>query len=53
MYEFTALVYTGIKQQLVSVQASSRDEFEQYLTGLFGVYVCIWQSYTPVTSHHA
>ena len=50
MYTFTALIYDGYKQQLVSGKYESNDQFDAFLTQRFGVYVCMWRS-QELTAH--
>ena len=42
MYTFTALIYDGNRQRIVSHDCDTKSEFEQYLNGEFGCFVCLW-----------
>ena len=44
MYIFTALIYDGYKQHLVSGTYDNNSQFEVFLTQRFNVYVCLWLS---------
>lgn len=44
MLLFSALIFDGKKQQLVTEVSSDREAFELLLQKRFGVYVCLWQS---------
>ncbi|NDV90956.1 hypothetical protein GTH32_07080 [Alteromonas sp. 345S023] len=49
MYSFSALIYDGLRQQLVAGEFSSKDAFNRHLNDTFGVHVCLWQCQNPST----
>ncbi|GGW75222.1 hypothetical protein GCM10007391_04310 [Alteromonas halophila] len=48
---FTALIYTGTHQCLVSQPCADHESFHDYLTEQFGVYVCLWLKEMRAASH--
>jgi len=47
MFTFSALIYDGYKQQLVSGDYESQIQFNAFLDARFGVYVCMWITQEP------
>lgn len=42
MSVFTALIFTGTRQCLVTQSCPDNASFHAYLVQQFGVYVCLW-----------
>ncbi|WP_181898444.1 hypothetical protein [Alteromonas aestuariivivens] len=42
MFQFTALIFTGTRQQLVQHQCDDEQAFTEFLQRQYGVHVCIW-----------
>ena len=53
MFLFSALIFDGKKQQLVSEMSVDAETFEQILQNRFPVYVCLWQSSPMLKPDHA
>lgn len=49
MFYFSALIYNGYYQQLVTGEFGSESDFMQYLDNKFGVYVCLWHDRRSVS----
>ncbi len=49
MFYFSALIYNGNYQQIVSGEFESEAAFMQYLDDKFGVYVCLWHDQRSVS----
>jgi hypothetical protein len=47
MYSFSALIYDGLRQQLVAGEFSSNEAFNRHLNETYGVHVCLWQCQNP------
>ncbi|MBU2977463.1 hypothetical protein [Alteromonas sp. C1M14] len=43
MIVYTALIYDGRKQHLVTQPCANDAAFSTYLMARFGVHVCLWQ----------
>ncbi|CAD5282158.1 conserved hypothetical protein [Alteromonas sp. 38] len=47
MFTFSALIYDGYKQQLVTGDYEDRTQFDVFLNAKFGVHVCMWAAKEP------
>jgi len=52
VFTFTALIYDGYKQQLVSGNYENKTQFDAFLAQRFGVYVSMWWT-QELTAHVA
>ena len=50
MYSFTALIYDGNRQQIVTHTCDNEAAFNTFLTATYGVYVCLWVQQLAVES---
>lgn len=47
MFTFSALIYDGYKQQLVTGDYEDKTQFDAFLNTKFGVHVCMWTAKEP------
>lgn len=47
MFTFSALIYDGYKQQLVTGDYEDKIQFDAFLNTKFGVHVCMWTAKEP------
>ncbi len=50
MFDVNALIYNGNAQQFVTHRCASENEFFQWLSSTYGVYVCLWWEMQTVMS---
>ncbi|QJR79783.1 hypothetical protein CA267_002720 [Alteromonas pelagimontana] len=50
MFEYTALIYNGIAQRLIKVEAGSDADLFNFLSQHYGVYICIWYEKYAISS---
>jgi phage-related protein len=47
VFTFSALIYDGYKQQLVTGDYEDKAQFDAFLNTKFGVHVCMWTAKEP------
>ncbi|MEG3768820.1 hypothetical protein [Alteromonas sp. 14N.309.X.WAT.G.H12] len=46
MFLYTALIYDGLRQHLVTHPCDDDAAFSAYLTSQYGIHVCLWHEKT-------
>jgi|TARA_R110002153_G_scaffold195712_1_gene349003 hypothetical protein len=47
VFTFSALIYDGYKQQLVTGDYEDKTQFDAFLNAKFGVHLCMWSAKEP------
>lgn len=51
MFQYTALIYNGVSQQLVRFEGVEEAELYRHLANCYPVFVCLWHECQPLNSH--